>query len=250
MYSFVNKTIDNVHLGLTHKCILECPECARTHQRGPTNELLDWEKYQELLDMCNEFLLCGNWGDPIYYRELFSLCKYIKKQPGKKIRMHTNGSGKIYKWWHELGNILDHNDMVIFSIDGTLENSKKYRVKSNRISIVEAIHALSTINRPRLLWKHIVFSYNINTITTTIDQARELNFDSIEFQHGYTDNCPENSVSWSIDQLLQVIYNHYRYLEDITNMKIEDMLTVCVEQHPKCLTIDLKSIQNVLSYNE
>ena len=246
--SFKNKKIRYLHLGLTHKCVLQCSECARTYQKGPTRDLLDWTKYKQVIDRSTSVLLCGNWGDPIYYHKLFELCRYIKKkswwqkQGPRTILMHTNGSGKTPEWWSEFGSILDERDNIFFSIDGTLSNSANYRVNSNRISIVNGIIHLRSVCSAQLVWKHLVFAYNIDTVATTINQARALKFDRIEFVHAFTDNCPENHISWNVGDITSRIYQHFKYLEDIHNMPIAELLPIETNdnEYQKCVTIELK----------
>lgn len=246
--SFKNKKIKELHLGLTHKCVLQCSECARTYQTGPTRDLLDWTKYKQVIDRSTVIFLCGNWGDPIYYSKLFELCSYIKKkswwqkQGPRSILMHTNGTGQIPEWWSKFGSILDERDNIFFSIDGTLSSSANYRINSNRISIVNGIIHLRSVCSAQLVWKHLVFAYNIDTVGTVIDQARALKFDRVEFVHAFTDNKPENYVEWNVEDVTSRIYQHFKYLEDIHHTTIDKLLPIesGEDEWDKWIKVDLR----------
>ena len=207
-------------MGLTWSCSLECPYCARSNLDKTSmsirleNGTLAWHQYKDLLDLLSidEILLCGNYGDPIYYKHLLELCEYIKTND-TRIIIHTNGSYKRYMFWESLGYILDKNDTVIFSIDGSLTNSNTYRINSDKKSMLAGIKILlNASNRPGIKWKYLVFNYNISTIEEAIDQAIMLGFDSIEFTSAYTDDNTTYNIDWSTKDIVKRIENKFNYL--------------------------------------
>jgi len=222
LYSFQNKTIKKLHLGLTWNCFLECPYCARIDLDKTTMAVrlekgtLEWDQYKDLLniDSIEEILLCGNYGDPIYYKHLLALCEYIKtKNTNTKIIIHTNGSSKHVMFWESLGYILNNNDTVIFSIDGSFANSNVYRINSKHNTILTGIKTLlNSVDRPNIKWKHLIFGYNISTIEDAIDQAILLGFDSIEFTKSITDDNKTYSINWSIQDIITRIEKKFNYL--------------------------------------
>lgn len=247
MYKFSDKIIDNVHMGLTWNCSLSCPVCARTgaieskkfHTLNKKN--LQWESYKNLIDLPElyEFLLCGNYGDPIYYKYLLELCEYIKNKSASRIVIHTNGSYKTHNFWKQLCDILQPEDILIFSIDGTLENNNIYRINSNRESILNAIQVANSAERgPELIWKHIVFPYNFDTIETAVDQALDLKFDKIHLTVSYETDLHEYSLSWNTQEVMNRIEKHL--------LKSFSSYDVNIQEDEQCVIVEIRSLLNAL----
>jgi MoaA/NifB/PqqE/SkfB family radical SAM enzyme len=189
-----------LHLGLTSRCNLACPLCTRTMTSekdrwfGTGNIDINFKIYKNFLDnlKIEWILLCGNWGDPIFYPELFQLLIYLKSR-NIKIKIHTNGTGHNNKWWQELSNILTPLDKLYFSIDGVESNFTIYRRNASWNKIIEHISTVvATKNRPLLFWKYITFKYNENTILEAYDIAKKLKMDSFMLQRPW---IPENKKS-------------------------------------------------------
>ena len=59
----------------------------------------------------------------------------------------TNGSHKLPEWWSRLGNVLNSNDEINWSIDGWDQvSNEKYRINSNWQSIEDGIRSFTTAN--------------------------------------------------------------------------------------------------------
>ena len=171
-------TLQGIHLELTNICTLKCPKCARTKfiEQFPKR----WKNYQLNLENLKSFLdipldkkifnLCGNYGDPIYYNQLFDLVQWIK-QNGAELTLHTNGSFKTREWWEQLTSLLDQNDVIVFAIDGTPDNFTKYRINADWDSIKIGIDVASKVTKT--IWQFIPFSYNIDSIPI----ARQMSID-------------------------------------------------------------------------
>ena len=84
--------IKGFHIEPTNMCTLKCPRCPRTNfveQFKPKN----WDNQNLNLDHLKQFLdidltgmsigLNGNYGDPIYYPNLFELIAYFKNKKCK-----------------------------------------------------------------------------------------------------------------------------------------------------------------------
>jgi len=148
---------------------------------------IDTEHFKKFLIECQpwQILFCGNWGDPIYSEDFLGLLRELKtKHPNVEILIHTNGSGKSTEWWEELATILGNQDIVFFSVDGTPENYTKYRINSKWDDVENAIRTCVRVKNDlnkttRHIWKHLVFSYNENTILESYKKSLEL---GIEFQ--------------------------------------------------------------------
>ena len=63
-----------------------------------------------------KFLLCGDYGDSIYYPDLLKLIQRFRNQVSFNIV--TNGSRQTEKFWHNLSAVLTKDDSVTFAIDG------------------------------------------------------------------------------------------------------------------------------------
>jgi MoaA/NifB/PqqE/SkfB family radical SAM enzyme len=75
--------------------------------------------------------------------------------------------------------ILDKNDTVIFSIDGTPKNFIQYRINADWPSIEQAIQ-VCTESQVNTVWKYIVFSYNQHDIETVNQLSQKLGIDKFE----------------------------------------------------------------------
>jgi|688.fasta_scaffold49650_3 MoaA/NifB/PqqE/SkfB family radical SAM enzyme len=195
--------IKGFHIEPTNMCTLKCPRCPRTNfveQFKPKN----WDNQNLNLDHLKQFLdidltgmsigLNGNYGDPIYYPNLFELIAYFKNKKCK-ISIHTNGSYKSKVWWQELAKLLDQNDIVNFSIDGTPGNFTTYRINADWTSIQTGIEVMVS-SRAQVVWKYIVFSYNEDTV----DEAR-----IISQKLGMDDFVLNNSDRWEDNDWLKPI---------------------------------------------
>ena len=175
----VLKNIRGFHLELTNICTLKCTACSRTILKDllPTK----WKNHSLVLkDIINfididirglRFQLCGTYGDPIYYDDLFELCRWIKNNGGY-IVLNTNGSYKSSKWWTELSTILNEQDEIVWGIDGLPENFTTYRVNSDWKSIKLGIDIITKTNI-KTNWQFIIFQYNKDVI----EQARALSLE-------------------------------------------------------------------------
>jgi MoaA/NifB/PqqE/SkfB family radical SAM enzyme len=127
--------------------------------------------------------MCGDVGDPIYCREYIDICRYIKLiNPDIHIFTITNGSHKKASWWQELAGVLNHRDVVNFSIDGYDHQSNNlYRINSNWDSIIDGVKTLRTHNKDVFInWALIVFKFNQRHIAQITEQARALGMDGLQ----------------------------------------------------------------------
>jgi MoaA/NifB/PqqE/SkfB family radical SAM enzyme len=160
-----------LHIETTTRCTLECPACPRTvwkkfSHTPVSNTDLDYKLLHKFLD-CESgqyvkgFLLCGDYGDTIYYPRLFDFIREFRQY---SFHIATNGSYKSQKWWEELGTILLPQDKVIFAIDGIgQKENEKYRKNCNWNSMMVGINTLR--NAPcELQVDTLNFSFNIDQL--------------------------------------------------------------------------------------
>lgn len=186
--------IKGLHIEPTNMCTLKCPRCSRTtfleqfKIKNWENQNLNLDHFKKFIDIGLDGLgvgLNGNNGDPIYHPNLLDLVSFLKLK-GAKIIIHTNGSYKSVEWWKQLNRLLDHNDIVNFSIDGIPDNFTTYRINADWSSIKNGIEVMVS-GSAKIIWKYLVFKYN----ETSIDTARNL---SIEL--GMNDFVTVNSDRW------------------------------------------------------
>jgi organic radical activating enzyme len=171
-----HQPITGLHIEPTNICTLKCAGCARTRfiQQWPQhwrNHSIDINTLMQFLDIDLQGVmveLCGNYGDPIYHPELLSLVSQLK-QRGARIGISTNGSYQTEHWWQQLTLLLDSEDFVQFSVDGTPENFTQYRENADWDSIEMAMRTCAGAS-VQTVWKYIPFAYNTNTI----EQAQQL----------------------------------------------------------------------------
>lgn len=107
------------------------------------------------------FLLCGDYGDPIYYPQLLDFIR--KFRDSKKFYITTNGSYKNANFWQELRGLLTADDKIIFSIDGLEDTNHNYRVNSDWASIMTGLDIMATGPAP-VIWKTLLFNYTHNVL--------------------------------------------------------------------------------------
>jgi len=170
-----------IHLELSSKCVLKCPRCPRTElDLDRLNQEVSLDEFKsgfpiEILSEIENFIFCGDIGDPIYATEFLEVIEYIKSNSSSRVRIVTNGSYKKSDWWQKLGSLLDHNDRVTFSVDGWDDSSNNlYRVNSDFDSIVNGIKALRGSSDCSILWSTIYFSFNQHRIGSIRELAKSL----------------------------------------------------------------------------
>ena len=180
------------HIEISSKCTLHCPRCPRQeHPESLTNTELSLDFFKQnftplfVHKNVEKIMFCGNDGDPIYAHELIPVVAYFKKiKPRMQITIITNGSYKKPEWWAELGQVLNGNDRVIFSIDGYDNNSnRKYRVNSDWDSIMQGIVTLRANSECSLIWSAIPFAFNQNHLEQMESLAKELGMNTFELSY-------------------------------------------------------------------
>lgn len=163
----IKKTRKSLHIETTTRCVLACPACPRTTwrdltKRPVTKSDLDVDVLEKFLDCdagkeIETFELCGDYGDSIYYPDLFKLITRFRKRVN--FRITTNGSRQSVLFWKQLAELLGQNDTIIFAIDGLEHTNHLYRINSVWSSIMQGIDIMSK-SPAQLHWKTIIFQFN------------------------------------------------------------------------------------------
>ena len=156
-----------LHIETTNRCTLKCPACPRTVWQNLLGQpiqkadldLDDFKKFLECesMEKIDTFVLCGDYGDTIYYPHLFKMIKMFRE---KAIHIHTNGSYKSKEWWTELNKLLTEKDVVIFGIDGLPKESNKYRVNQDGVKLFNIMKMAASMDIDTV-WQYLVFDYTI-----------------------------------------------------------------------------------------
>lgn len=156
----------SLHVELTNRCVLECPACPRTTWKEITKRPI--QKSDLCIDTFASFmdceagdnietlLLCGDYGDCIYYPHLFD---FLQKFRHKRFDIRTNGSRRDKKFWLQLASLITEDDVIVFGIDGLEDTNHLYRKNSDWFSIMQALDIM--VKSPaKIKWQTIVFSFN------------------------------------------------------------------------------------------
>ena len=163
---------NSLHIETTTRCILACPACPRTTwhdilKKPVSKEDLDVDLLEKFLDCpggktFNKFILCGDYGDSIYYPDLFKLINQFRDRVSFTIV--TNGSRQTEKFWNTLAELMTEQDSIIFSIDGLEDTNHLYRINSDWTSIMMGLDIM--IKSPAMVhWKTIIFKFNYNKLS-------------------------------------------------------------------------------------
>lgn len=171
----------HLNLELTTRCTLKCPACPRTIL-GSQLEIVDMdldhlEKVIKDNNQVTKLTLSGNHGDPIYYPNFCEALQLITKlKPDLDIFIETNGSHRGLAWWEHVALYVTPKMRFIFSIDG-LPQKNFYRVNFDWPSTKSGIDTLRKKTNATLIWKWILFSYNIQDVDEGKRLASELGFE-------------------------------------------------------------------------
>lgn len=223
--------IRGFHVELTNMCTLKCPGCARTRfiEQWPKhwkNHNLDIDDFLHFLDidLTNKKInLCGNYGDPIYHPQMIEFVKELKKR-NAIVSITTNGSYKSVNWWQELVKLLDCNDNVTFSVDGSPENFTKYRINGDWDTIKQGMQVVAKANCKNE-WKYLAFAFNENDIEATRKLSKE--FGLKDFKLDRSDRFDEQTVEFQPINI-KLLGERYEKQQEFKN-------SVYSEVNPKCL---------------
>ena len=242
------------HIEISSKCTLKCPRCARTEVPDTlvnTELSLDFFKKnftsEFIQDNVEKITFCGDDGDPIYAHDLLAVIEYIKSVKPIKFVIITNGSYKTQQWWQQLGQTLDSNDHIHFSLDGWDQTSnEQYRVNSDWASIMLGITTLRNSSHVYMTWDAIAFSFNQDKLADMKLMAKELGFD--EFQLTKSTKFYKVNNVYPKDDVLQpkddLISSDARFQRVITKFNDRQLSTVGYDTNLK-LYNQIESFGNV-----
>jgi MoaA/NifB/PqqE/SkfB family radical SAM enzyme len=178
--------LDHWHIEPSSICTLKCPRCPRLEvpesllNKSLTLDFFENQIGADTIGKIKKITFCGNDGDPVYCKQFLEICSWIKSiNPNICLVIVTNGSYKKDEWWERLGNVLNSNDEIHWSLDGWDQASnEKYRVKCDWKSIINGIQSFTSVNsNTYLVWASIAFEFNELHLDKQKDLAKQLGFD-------------------------------------------------------------------------
>jgi MoaA/NifB/PqqE/SkfB family radical SAM enzyme len=216
------------HIEISSKCTLRCPRCARQEvSDGLVNTELDLEFFKR--NFTPEFVqanvekitFCGDDGDPIYAHDLIPVIEYIKSIKPVEIVIVTNGSHKKVQWWTQLGQLLDSNDSVHFSIDGYDNDSNNiYRINSDYDSIILGLKTLRATSDCKIIWAAIAFKFNEEHLDTMKAFAHTVGVDRFQLTKStkFGSVYPSYGVSDPLQPSVKYISSTHRFEREVTSL--------------------------------
>ena len=183
------------HVELTDKCNARCPQCARScvieGKLQPRPDLVDTEMsisdFKKIFDdfswPVKNFSFCGNFGDPIYAKDVFEIIEYsadhvVDKKYQPNIYIHTNGGFRPAKWWVEFAKMLKAKNpkhLVVFSLDGLEDTHHLYRVNTRYETVLRNARAFIS-GGGNAEWSFIRFGHNEHQEEEARRRAKEYGF--------------------------------------------------------------------------
>ena len=188
MMNFLGVPVRSFNLEITNRCVLACPECARTGNPWVKENLSDLplELLQRVFPLSERerldglrVNLCGAYGDCIYHRQFHDVIRHLKAA-GLRLMVETNGSHRKLEWWEKTCELLDDGDVITFSVDGLEDTNHLYRINARWEDIVSAMRLCAS--RATVSWKFIVFRHNEHQIEAAKALAEDIGVRDITFK--------------------------------------------------------------------
>lgn len=185
---FLGVPVRSFNLELTNRCVLACPECARTGNPWVRENLSDLplSVIERVFPLSQRHRfeglrvnLCGAHGDCIYHRQFHDVIRHLKAA-GLRLMIETNGSHRKREWWEKTCDLLKAEDVITFSVDGLEDTNHLYRINARWEDILAAMRLCA--ERVTVSWKYIVFRHNEHQIEQAKALARKIGVRDISFK--------------------------------------------------------------------
>ena len=197
--------IRKLHFEPSSLCNARCPVCPRYVMGGRKNkkfieQAVSLEQFKEwfspeFLKQLTSILMCGNYGDPGTTPDLVDIVNYINECNNDIIlNITTNGGMRNEMFWDSLGNVLNKNSFVIFSIDGLKDTNHIYRRDVNWDTLERNVKAFTNTGA-NARWEFLLFKHNEHQIDAVKKQADEWKFKDFKLKsspYGFARNRDEN----------------------------------------------------------
>ena len=142
--------IHEIEIEFTTLCNAKCPLCYRNYKAFATPKYVkpfqrdfnDAIQQLDKFDSLDFVMLVGSLSEPTLYCKFIDIVKYLKRR-GISLEICTNGDTHDKTWWKTLGECLNSDDKVYFTICGsTQELHSRYRKNTNLERILQNAAAL------------------------------------------------------------------------------------------------------------
>jgi MoaA/NifB/PqqE/SkfB family radical SAM enzyme len=173
-----------IHLELTSRCNLRCPQCGRNDNGTTLSNLplthMSLELVKKIFNEMNSKIsyihICGNYGDVVAYPWLNEAIDIMQQSGVQYIKLYTNASAKTTSFWEELGTKLGSNKgQIVFSIDGLEDTNHLYRVGSNWKKVMENAQAFINAGGDAV-WEWLPFEHNDHQVEEAAQLANTMGF--------------------------------------------------------------------------
>ena len=170
------------NIDISNKCILQCIYCQRQtafngkprgREKVKASQDMSFSDFKKVIKSFRGINLCGQLSDPIYHPQLLDYLQYASDH-GKRINIHTNGSGKKKSFWQQAFSIKQPIKWT-FGIDGLDQNTcNLHRIGQNFHQSFKAM-LLGSKSHHQIIWQFIPFQHNEHQIDRAKDIARKHN---------------------------------------------------------------------------
>lgn len=261
-----SKIVNNLQVDITSHCNARCGACVRNSDGDEVREELELEHFD--VDVWRrlvtedtrgwyiaEMSLNGNWGDPMMHPKLVEMLDiFSSHHPETSLFLHTNGSMRTEKFWHDLGGVCRKfsNHLVVFAVDGMEDTHALYRRKTIWSKIIANIGAF-TSNGGRANCMMTLFEHNKHQVHDVERIAGELNCIYFTLRHSHCDEMQIDAAegaysvkaSYDIDEF-QTAFEPDISLSDLRDNHLFVDLSDEVkerEQHTKCPWYNERRVQ-------
>jgi MoaA/NifB/PqqE/SkfB family radical SAM enzyme len=249
--------LERIHIELSTACNAACPACPRNAEGGYTipwltTRTMSLDDYKKIFTkkVCNQLkdiLMCGNFGDPAFCKDLPDILKYTEKMnPDINIAVHTNGSVRPPDWWEDLAKSYK-NLRVVFSIDGLEDTNHIYRRNVNWNRLIENVLAFTTAGGIAT-WEFLIFKHNQHQINDARALSEKLNFSEIKFKRPFgfesvTDSYSSMRVLNETGEL-----DYFIYPADDENFRNRNFGDADVERYNENVSLPVNVYKTTLDY--
>ena len=186
--------LERIHVELSSACNAACPSCPRNADGGYT---IPWLKQRTMsladfklifdttvLRQLDSILFCGNFGDPIFCKDLPGILEYINSvNHNVDVKVHTNGGIRLTEWWASLPT--KHKKLtVVFSIDGLHDTNHIYRRNVKWDRVMENVAAYIGAGGIAT-WEFLIFKHNEHQMDLATQIADQMGFRDIQFKRPF-----------------------------------------------------------------
>ena len=187
-------------------------------------------------------MLVGSMSEPTLYPHFLELIDYLKSRD-IKIEICTNGDTRDDQFWLKLGQKLDQNDSVYFTICGsTQEMHEHYRKGTNLLSILHNAEVFRMSGKHNDYAQCIRFNYNSDDFDSNEFKRLVENFSHVYMTETfYPKNISNYSNKFNIDDFIPNKHKIEKY-NKIKNLA-EKSFQVLKNVKADCQSIEFKRQQ-------